>query len=260
IAFRAFRQSPLPDVGTAAKRGVLRAVSVNERLQTMLHPWASYVVVPVFALANAGVDLRGGVLGDALASPITWGIVLGLVVGKTVGIGGGVLVARRLGLGELPRGVGPGQAVGGAALSGIGFTVSLLIVHLALPDAELQAEATVGVLLAAVLATILGAIVFRLAAVLRGERTASLPVVLDMPVDPARDHVRGRPDARFTLVEYGDFECPFCGRATGVVRELRARFGDELRYVFRHLPLADVHPHAELAAAAAEAEIRRAHV
>ena len=71
---------------------------------------------------------------------------------------------------------------------------------------------------------------------------ASLPMVLDRPVDPARDHIRGPVDAPLTLVEYGDFECPFCGRATGVVRELRERFGDDLRYVFRHLPLTDVHP------------------
>ena len=78
---------------------------------------------------------------------------------------------------------------------------------------------------------------FWLAAVLRGERTASLPMVLADPVDPERDHIRGPVDAPLTLVEYGDFECPFCGRATGVVRELRERFGDDLRYVFRHLPL-----------------------
>jgi protein-disulfide isomerase len=78
-------------------------------------------------------------------------------------------------------------------------------------------------------------------------------MVLDRPVDPARDHIRGPADAPLTLVEYGDFECPFCGRATGVVKELRKRFGDDLRYVFRHLPLADVHPHAEDAALAAEA-------
>ena len=73
------------------------------------------------------------------------------------------------------------------------------------------------------------------------------------PVDPARDHIRGPVDAPFTLVEYGDFECPFCARATGVTGELRARFGDDLRYVFRHLPLVDVHPHTELAARAAVA-------
>ncbi|WRL67237.1 DsbA family protein [Blastococcus brunescens] len=67
------------------------------------------------------------------------------------------------------------------------------------------------------------------------------------------DHVRGPVDAPLTLVEYGDMECPFCGRATGVVSELRNRFGDDLRYVFRHLPLLEVHPHAQLAAEAVEA-------
>jgi protein-disulfide isomerase len=99
----------------------------------------------------------------------------------------------------------------------------------------------------------LGWLTFRLAAVLRGERTASLPMVLDRPVDAARDHILGAADAPLTLVEYGDFECPFCGKATGVVRELRQRFGEDLRYVFRHLPLTDVHEHAELSARAAEA-------
>ena len=74
-----------------------------------------------------------------------------------------------------------------------------------------------------------------------------------MPVDPERDHVRGATDARVTLVEYGDFECPYCGQAEPVIRELLAEFDDDLRYVFRHLPLADVHPHAQLAAEAAEA-------
>jgi protein-disulfide isomerase len=174
-------------------------------------------------------------------------------VGKLVGIGAGALLTLRLRLGSLPRGVGEGQVLGGAALSGIGFTVSLLIVGLAFDDPDLQAEATVGVLLAAVVATVVGLTVFRLAASLRGERTASLPMVLDQPVDPARDHIRGPVDAPLTLVEYGDFECPFCAKATGVMRDLRERFGDDLRYVFRHLPLTDVHEHAELAAQAAEA-------
>ena len=251
--FRAFRQSPLPDVGYSAAKGLRRAVSVNERLQILLHPWTSFVVVPIFALANAGVDLGGGVLGDALRSPLTWGVVLGLVAGKLLGIGGAALGALRLRLGSLPQGVGEGQMLGGAALSGIGFTVSLLIADLAFDHPELRDEATVGVLIAAALATLAGWVVFRLAAVLRGERTASLPMVLDRPVDSRRDHVRGAPGAPMTLVEYGDFECPFCGRATGVVSELRERLGDELRYVFRHLPLTDVHEHAELAARAAEA-------
>jgi Na+/H+ antiporter NhaA len=251
--FRAFRQSPLPAVGSSAVQGLQRAVSVNERFQVALHPWTSFLVVPVFALANAGVDLRDGVLGDALTSPVTWGVVLGLVVGKLMGISAGALGAVRLGIGSLPQGVGHGQVVGGAALSGIGFTVSLLIAGLAFSTPVLQDRATVGVLISAVLAVGLGSLIFWLAAVLRGERTASLPMVLDRPVDADRDHMLGDAGALLTLVEYGDFECPFCGKATGVVRELTERFGDELRYVFRHLPLTDVHPHAELAARAAEA-------
>jgi Na+/H+ antiporter NhaA len=251
--FRAFRQSPMPEVGRSARVAVARAVPVNERMQVVLLPWASYVVVPVFALANAGVDLRGGLLGDALTSPVTWGVVLGLVVGKVVGIGVGALGGVRLGLGRLPQGVGPGQVLGGAALSGIGFTVSLLIVGLAFEDPVLAEQATVGVLLALLMATALGWLTFRLAAVLHGETTASLPMVLDREVDARRDHVLGRPDAPLTLVEYADFECPFCARATGVAAEVREHFGDDLRYVLRHLPLPEVHPHAEDAAAAAEA-------
>ncbi len=251
--FTAFRQSPMAEVGRSAQEAVARAVPVNERLQVVLLPWAVYVVVPVFALANAGVDLRGGLLVDALGSPVTWGVVVGLVLGKFLGIGAFALGGVRLGLGSLPQGVGPGQVLGGAALSGIGFTVSLLIVGLAFEDSELVGQATVGVLIALVLAAALGWVVFRLAALLHGETTASLPMVLDLPVDPARDHVLGPPDAPLTLVEYADFECPFCARATGVAAEVRAHFGDELRYVLRHLPLAEIHPHAELAAAAAEA-------
>jgi protein-disulfide isomerase len=82
--------------------------------------------------------------------------------------------------------------------------------------------------------------------------TAGARTDLVLPVDPARDHVRGPDDAPVTLVEYGDFECPFCGQAEAVVRELLADFGD-LRYVWRHLPLVDVHPRAKLAAIASEA-------
>jgi protein-disulfide isomerase len=175
------------------------------------------------------------------------------VVGKLVGVGGAALGSVRLGLGSLPQGVGPGQVVGGAALSGIGFTVSLLIAGLAFGTPELRDQATVGVLMAAALSAGTGWVVFRLAAALRGERTAGLPRVLDQPVDAGRDHIRGSPDAPLTLLEYGDFECPFCGRATGVIDELSERFGDDLRYVFRHLPLTDVHEHAELAAQAVEA-------
>lgn len=256
--FIAFRQSPLAEMGHSAREAVARAVPVNERLQVVLLPWASYVVVPIFALANAGVDLRGGLMGDALRSPITWGVVIGLVLGKFAGIGIAALGGARFGLGALPQGVGPGQVLGGAALSGIGFTVSLLIVGLAFEDgSQLAEEATVGVILALVLATLLGWVVFRLAAALHGETTASLPTRLDRPVDPERDHVLGRHEAPLTLVEYADFECPFCARATGVAAEVREHFGPDLRYVLRHLPLAEIHPNAELAALGAEAAARQ---
>lgn len=253
IRFRAFRQSPLPEVGRSARDAVARAVSVNERMQLVLHPWTGYVVVPLFALANAGVDLRGGVFVNALASPLTWAVVVGLVVGKFVGIGGGALAGARLRLGQLPQGVGPGQILGGAALSGIGFTVSLLIIGLAFESAKLRAEATIGVLLSLVIATVLGWVTFQLAARWHGETSAGLPTVLSRPVDPERDHIVGPVDAPLTLVEYADFECPFCAKATGVAREVREHYGDRLRYVFRHLTLPEVHPHAELAADAAEA-------
>ncbi|MEU2899111.1 Na+/H+ antiporter NhaA [Streptomyces sp. NPDC001273] len=251
--FRAFRQSPRADVGKTARKGLQQAVSVNERLQTVLHPWSSYVIVPVFALANAGVDLRDGVLSNALGSALTWAVVVGLVAGKVIGIWGGAALGTRFGLGRLPTGVAPGHVLGGGALSGLGFTVSLLIVGLAFEDPEARAQATVGVLLAAVFATLVGWLIFHLAAVLKGQTDADLPRYLDRPVDPERDHILGPPDAPLTLVEYGDFECPFCARATGVTKELRQRFGDRFRYVFRHLPLPDVHPHSELAARAAVA-------
>ncbi len=79
--------------------------------------------------------------------------------------------------------------------------------------------------------------------------------ILDLSedVDPERDHIRGADDAPVTLVEYGDFECPYCGQAEQVIRELLGDFGDDVRYVWRHLPLNDVHPNAQLAAEASEA-------
>ncbi|UJA21921.1 Na+/H+ antiporter NhaA [Thermoleophilia bacterium SCSIO 60948] len=252
-SFRAFRQSPLPEVGRAARLELARAVSVNDRFQVLLHPATSYAIVPLFALANAGVDLGGGVLGEALRSPLTWGVVAGLVVGKLVGISVAALGSVRLGVGELPTGVSGLQVVGGAALSGIGFTVSLLIADLAFDDEALVDQATIGILIAALLSALLGRLIFGFAARYRGQRTASLPRALSEPVDPRVDHVRGPVDAPLTLVEYADFECPFCGKATGMVRELAQRNDGRLRYVFRHLPNPEIHPHAELAAEAAEA-------
>jgi Na+/H+ antiporter NhaA len=174
--FGVFRQAPGVEAGRSARRELVRAVSVNERLQARLHPVASYLIVPVFAFANAGIDLRGGVLLDALTARLTWAVVVGLVVGKLLGIGLAAWIGVRAGAGRLPVGVGFGQVLGGGALSGVGFTVSLLIAGLAFTDQSLHDQAVVGVLLAAVLATLLGWLIFRTAA--DAGRT---------PVEPPRD-------------------------------------------------------------------------
>ncbi|CAA9412685.1 MAG: Na+/H+ antiporter NhaA type, partial [uncultured Quadrisphaera sp.] len=249
---RAYLQYPTPEYAGAARLSIARSVPPGERLQQLWRPWTSTVIVPLFALANAGVLLSGESLRAAATSPITLGVVAGLVAGKLVGILAGTGLAVRLRLGDLAPGLTRGHLAGGAALSGIGFTISLFIVDLAFDDEALADRARVGVLAASLLAAVLGWSLLRLVD-RRRPRGGGRPDRLHPPVDPERDHVRGPVDAPLTLVEYGDFECPFCSRATGSVEELRARFGDRLRYVFRHSPLPDVHPHAQLAAEAAEA-------
>ncbi len=249
---RSFRQAPTPELARAASLGVADAVSPNERLQTLMHPWTSYVVVPIFALANAGVVIDGDALSAAASSPITIGIVVGLVAGKLLGITLFTAAAVRSGRGRLPEGLTRSQITGGAALAGIGFTVSLFVADLAFDDPQQQAEARIGVLAASLLAALLAAALFRVAG-RRGDDAPQRPTTLDRPLDPDIDHVRGPVDAPLTLVEYGDYECPFCGRATDVVDELFERFGDELRYAFRHVPNPGRHEHAQLAAEAAEA-------
>ncbi|GAA4425800.1 Na+/H+ antiporter NhaA [Georgenia halophila] len=255
--FRDYWQSP--DAGQArnVRLGLARSISVNERLYVVLRGPVSLVVVPIFVLANAGIDLRGGALGEAFGSVIMWGVAGGLVLGKLVGISIGTWAAVRLRLGRLPDGVGPGSVAGGAALSGVGFTVSLLIIGLAFTDPAQAQAATVGVLVAIVVAALIGWLAFTLARVRWGETSADLPVTLRPPVDSTRDHVHGADDAPFTVVEYLDFQCPFCARATGMWVDMRDHFGDRIRYVVRHLPLEDVHPQAFDAAIAAEAAARQ---
>lgn len=249
--FRDFWQSPSAASARAVDRGLSRGISVNERMHEYLQLPTSLLVVPVFALANAGVDLGDGLLADSFGSSVTWGVIAGLVLGKFIGIGVLTVIAVRIGIGRLPDGVGTGSVLGGAALSGIGFTVSLLIIGLAFgTSSDLGRQATVGVLVSMVFATLLGWLIFKVAAIRWGEETADLPMALTPVVDPESDHIRGPEDAQLTLVEFVDFECEDCAHATGSWEDLHQHFGDDLRYVVRHLPH---HPHALLAAKASEA-------
>jgi Na+/H+ antiporter NhaA len=253
---RSFREQPTAQLARSAQLGVGSAISANEQLQYRLHPWTSFVIVPVFALANAGIQVDSRLLSDAVSSPVTLGILFGYVVGKPVGILGAAFVATRFGF---RRALSWPVAFGGATVAGIGFTVSLLISSIAFQGDQLD-QAKVGVLATAIVASGLATIAFRvvrrLPAGLRVRQIAATrDDLLDLSeeVDPERDHVRGSEDASVTLVEYGDYQCPYCGQAESVIRQLLDSFGDDLRYVWRHLPLSDVHEHAQMAAEAAEA-------
>jgi NhaA family Na+:H+ antiporter len=136
--------------------GLLTPVATGERVEAVLHPWTSYVVIPLFALANAGIPLSADVLGDAVGSAVTGGVVLGLVVGKVVGVLGASWLAVRIGLSDLPDGVGWRHLTGMAALAGIGFTVSIFISGLAFDDEALVDQAKLGVVAASVVAACLG--------------------------------------------------------------------------------------------------------
>jgi Na+/H+ antiporter NhaA len=256
--FREFREQPTAELARAARVELKSATSVNERLQHLFHPWTSYAIVPLFALANAGIAVDSAFLAQAFSSPITLGILVGYVLGKPLGIFGSAWLLTRLSGGRLQPPVGWVAVAGGGTIAGIGFTVALLVATLAFDGTDLE-KAKVGILSAALAAAALTWLVFRATALLpRRTRirallgTAETIVDLYIEVDRERDHIRGTIPSPVTMVEYGDFECPYCGQAEPVVRELLREFGD-VAYVWRHLPLNDVHPNAQTAAEAAEA-------
>jgi Na+/H+ antiporter NhaA len=256
--FRLFREQPTARLAQEARQAARTAISPNDRLQEFYHQWTSYVIVPLFAVANADIKISGSFLAHAYTSPATLGIMIGYLAGKPIGTAGTAWLATRLSKGRLKPPVGWGAVTGVGLVAGIGFTVSLLIASRAFTGTNL-AEAKLGILSGAICSAVLTWVFFRalnklpprtrLRAVLG---TAGTVTDLAVPVDPDRDHIRGPKDSIVTLVEYGDFECPYCGQAEPNVRELIRGHG-ELRFVFRHLPLTDVHPHAQLAAEAAEA-------
>lgn len=152
---------PGPAELDAMTRLARTAVSPAERLEHLLHPWTSFLVVPIFALANAGVELRAGSFDGPGATGVTVGVVLGLVAGKTVGITAAGWLAVRTGLGRLPEGASWLMVVGVAGISGIGFTVALFVSELAFVPGPLQDAAKIGVLGASMLAAVIGVGVLR---------------------------------------------------------------------------------------------------
>jgi Na+/H+ antiporter NhaA len=257
VLVRLFREQPTPGLARSAGRGLTSALSPNERLQSFYHPWTSYLIVPLFALANAGIELRWDFLRHAYTTPITLGILLGYVLGKPIAIVATSYLVRWLSRDRLVPPVGWAALAGSGTIAGIGFTVALLIADRAFTGEQL-AEAKLGALSAAFVAAILTAIVYRLTRLLSPLRRAKAllgdtRIIQDLipAVDPERDHVRGPKHAHVTVIEFGDFECPYCGQAEPILRELLA--DTSIRFVWRNLPLPDVHPNARLAAEAAEA-------
>jgi Na+:H+ antiporter, NhaA family len=165
---RALIESPSAAGARLASLAAAATVSANERLQSLLHPWSAYLVIPAFGLANAGVSLDASTLRRAASSPVTIGIAVALVVGNAVGITSGAILALRLGIGGLPGRVRYSHLFGGAVLAGMGFTISLFITDLAFDDTLLRDEAKIGILAGSLIAALLGAWILRV----MGERTS----------------------------------------------------------------------------------------
>jgi len=166
-AYRADRRDPdTPDdplgnhrmssIAEALEQSAAAVQSPLQRIEHSLTPWVTFVVIPVFALANAGIDLRAVEWSQAFASTVTLGIVAGLVVGKFAGIGGLSYLAVRLGWARLPSGVQWKHVLGAAWLAGIGFTMSLFIAQLAFRDPALVEQAKLGILLASAASATIG--------------------------------------------------------------------------------------------------------
>jgi Na+/H+ antiporter NhaA len=254
---RQFREQPTPELVREATTSLTATLSPNARLQSFYHPWTSFVIVPLFALANAGVVLSGDVLATAFTAPVTLGVFVGYVVGKPLGVVATAWAVTRISRGRIRPPVGWAAVLGSGTIAGVGFTVALLIATRAFQGAELD-QAKVGALSAVVVSAALTWLVYRLVALLPSAAKARALVgdvayIQDLvpEVDIDHDHVRGPESAPITVIEFGDFECPYCGQAEAVVRELLSDV--HVRYVWRHLPLTDVHPRAQYAAEAAEA-------
>jgi NhaA family Na+:H+ antiporter len=146
-------------VGLLTPAGPVGGRHVLEQLERRLHPLTSLLVIPLFALANAGIALDGPILSDAASNQIVWAIAVGLIVGKLLGIAGTTLLVVRLGIGNLPAGVRAQHVWGIAALGGIGFTVSLFIAQLAYSDPATVDAAKIGIFAGSLTSALLGVLI-----------------------------------------------------------------------------------------------------
>lgn len=260
--FLSFREQPTPGLARVAAVGVRSTLSPNARALHTFRTFALFLAVPLFALANAGLDLRSPMVRHAVTARLTLAIVVAYVVGKPVALLLATTLARLVSAGRVRAPVGWAGLVGVGTVNASAFTVPLLVADLVFtPSGDLEAliQVKVAVLAVSLLAfgiTVLafaGTSLLRPAARMRAIDGPSTPVIdLQVPVDPTYDHVRGPVDASVTLVEYGDFACGYCGLAEHVARAELAD-DDDLRFVWRHLPLDDIHPTARRAAQASEA-------
>ncbi|MFE5411133.1 Na+/H+ antiporter NhaA [Microbacterium sp. NPDC056569] len=230
-----FRRTPNAERGVAAADGILSALSINDRFQLSLHRIVALVIVPVFALANAGVRITPESLEHAFTSPLTWGVIVGLVVGKFVGVTASVLIGKRLKVGELSEALHFRHIASGSLLTGIGFTISLFIVDLAIEDPIAQSDARIGILTASLLAAALAVAALWLAARYDAAH-APARMTLAHPIEPERDHIRGPLDAGHTLVQYGSFGGVDDLSTEEVLNQVVDYFEGDLCHVFRHAP------------------------
>ncbi|AYF98024.1 Na+/H+ antiporter NhaA [Protaetiibacter intestinalis] len=245
---RAFQLAPSAGSARTAEESLARTISVNERAHRALTPYVTWLILPLFALANAGVRITPETLAEAAGSRLTWGIVLGLVVGKIVAISLASWIMLRARPDALGDAVRMPHVFAVSVLAGMGFTISLFVTELAFADPGQVSSAQIGVLAATLLAAVLGAVVFGILG--RRERShAPDRARLSPAFDAHRDRVIGDADAALvTVVEYGGYASPFAAASHEMRSEMSRRFGTDVAYAFRHLPSSEpLERHAALA-------------
>jgi NhaA family Na+:H+ antiporter len=141
------------------------SLSIIEWLEAKIHPWSSFVIVPLFAFANTGVAISSEMISDVWRSPVSWGIFLGLVIGKPLGVFAAVFAASKAKLCDFPTGATNSSLVATGSAAGIGFTVAIFIAQLAFNDTVLQDLAVIAVIIASLVSGILSWLIFKLSSI-----------------------------------------------------------------------------------------------